>query len=244
MKGKEKITITPRSLEKYAGIKKFRFGEIEEQNRIGVVNGLAYTESGGDLLSIEAVTMPGKDGKLSVTGNLKDVMKESVTVAEMLIKSRAAQFGIDYEELQKKQLHVHVPEGATPKDGPSAGAAMVTAIMSSLTGIEVHKDIAMTGEVNLRGNVTAIGGLKEKLLAALRAGIKKVLIPAENEKDLPDIPAVVKKNIEIVPVRTIEEVLAHALIELPKPKNIADDAEIEQISSEAAENKGEEVIRH
>jgi len=244
MKGKEKITITPRSLEKYAGIKKFQFGEIEDENRVGVVSGLAYTESGGDLLSIEAVTLPGKDGKLSVTGNLKDVMKESVTVAEMLIKSRAAQYGIDYEELKEKQIHVHVPAGATPKDGPSAGAAMVTAIMSSLTGIEIHKDIAMTGEVNLRGNVTAIGGLKEKLLAALRAGIKKALIPQENEKDLPDIPAVVKKNIEIVPVRTIEEVLAHALIEAPKPKNIADNAKIDQISSETAENKGDDVIRH
>lgn len=244
MKGKAKVTITPRSLAKYAGIKKFRYGEIEEENRVGVVNGLAYTESGGDLLSIEAVTMPGKDGKLSVTGNLKDVMKESVTVAEMLIKSRAAQYGIDYEELQKKQIHVHVPEGATPKDGPSAGAAMVTAIMSSLTGIEIHKDIAMTGEVNLRGNVTAIGGLKEKLLAALRAGIKKALIPMENEKDLPDIPAVVKKNIEIIPVRTIEEVLAHALVEMPKPQNIADGAKIEQISPEAAENKGDDVIHH
>ena len=244
MKGKEKVYITPRSIEKYAGVKKYRFGEIEEENRIGVVNGLAYTESGGDLLSIEAVTMPGKDGKLTVTGNLKDVMKESVTVAEMLIKSRAAQFGIDYEELQKKQLHVHVPEGATPKDGPSAGAAMVTAIMSSLTGIEIHKDIAMTGEVNLRGNVTAIGGLKEKLLAALRAGIKKALIPAENEKDLPDIPAVVKKNIEIVPVRTIEEVLAHALVEMPGPQNSDSDEEIKHISPEPAENKGEDVIRH
>jgi ATP-dependent Lon protease len=244
MKGKEKISITPRNLEKYAGVKKFRFGEIEDENRVGVVNGLAYTESGGDLLSIEAVTMPGKDGKLSVTGNLKDVMKESVTVAEMLIKSRAAQYGIDYEELKEKQLHVHVPEGATPKDGPSAGAAMVTAIMSSLTGIEIHKDIAMTGEVNLRGNVTAIGGLKEKLLAALRAGIKKALIPAENEKDLPDIPAVVTKNIEIVPVKSIDEVLAHALIEMPKAQNIADDAKLEQIPSESAENKGEDVIRH
>ena len=244
MKGKEKISITPRNLEKYAGIKKFRFGEIEDENRVGVVNGLAYTETGGDLLSIEAVTLPGKDGKLSVTGNLKDVMKESVTVAEMLIKSRAAQYGIDYEELKEKQIHVHVPEGATPKDGPSAGAAMVTAIMSSLTGIEVHKDIAMTGEVNLRGNVTAIGGLKEKLLAALRAGIKKALIPQENEKDLPDLPAVVTKNIEIVPVKSIDEVLAHALIEMPKAQNIADDAKLEQIPSESAENKGEDVIRH
>ncbi len=244
MKGKEKISITPRSLEKYAGIKKFRFGEIEDENRIGVVNGLAYTESGGDLLSIEAVTMPGKDGKLSVTGNLKDVMKESVTVAEMLIKSRAAQFGIDYEELKEKQIHVHVPEGATPKDGPSAGAAMVTAIMSALTGVEIHKDIAMTGEVNLRGNVTAIGGLKEKLLAALRAGITKALIPQDNEKDLPDLPAVVKKKIEIVPVRTIDEVLVHALTEVPSARNSDSNDKIEHISSETAENKGKDVIHH
>ena len=244
MKGKEKISITPRNLEKYAGVKKHRFGEIEEEDRIGVVNGLAYTETGGDLLSIEAVTMPGKDGKLSVTGNLKDVMKESVTVAEMLIKSRATQYGIDYEELKEKQIHVHVPEGAIPKDGPSAGAAMVTAIMSALTGVEIHKDIAMTGEVNLRGNVTAIGGLKEKLLAALRAGIKKALIPQENEKDLPEIPAVVKKNIEIVPVRNIDEVLGHALLSAPKSQKIADDAQMEQIPSKGAENKGEDVIRH
>jgi len=248
MKGKEKISITPRSLEKYAGVKKFRFGEIEDENRVGVVNGLAYTESGGDLLSIEAVTMPGKDGKLSVTGNLKDVMKESVTVAEMLIKSRASKYGIDYEELKEKQIHVHVPEGATPKDGPSAGAAMVTAIMSALTDIPIHKDIAMTGEVNLRGNITAIGGLKEKLLAALRAGIKKALIPQENEKDLPDIPAVVKKSIEIVPVKNIEDVLEHALTGVPKPldlmQNSDSDAEIKSNLLKTAENKDEDVIRH
>ncbi|MGB0718903.1 MAG: endopeptidase La [Bdellovibrionales bacterium] len=244
MKGRGKITVTPAKLEKYAGIKKFRFGEIEDENRVGVVNGLAYTEAGGDLLSIEAVTMPGKDGKLSVTGNLKDVMKESVTVAEMLIKSRAATYGIDYEDLKEKQIHVHVPEGATPKDGPSAGAAMVTAIMSSLTGIEIHKDIAMTGEVNLRGNVTAIGGLKEKLLAALRAGITKALIPLENEKDLPEIPAVVKKAMEIVPVRNIDEVLMHALTAMPRPAMVEKSGEIDQIRPKSAENKGEEVIRH
>lgn len=244
MKGRVKVSITPRSLEKYAGIKKFRYGEIEEMNRIGVVTGLAYTEAGGDILSIEAVSMPGKDGKVTTTGNIKEVMKESVTVAEMLIKSRAAQYGIDYEELQKKQIHVHVPEGATPKDGPSAGAAMVTAIMSSLTGIEVRNDIAMTGEVNLRGNVTAIGGLKEKLLAAVRGGIKKVLIPSENEKDLPDIPANVKKALEIVPVRSIDEVLAHALVEMPKPQVIENEEKINPVASKAAENKGEGVIRH
>ncbi len=244
MKGREKVSITPRGLEKYAGVKKYRFGEIEEFDRIGVVNGLAYTESGGDLLSIEAVSMPGKDGKVSTTGNLKDVMKESITVAEMLIKSRAAQYGIDYEMLKEKQIHVHVPEGATPKDGPSAGAAMVTAIMSSLTGIEVQRDIAMTGEVNLRGNVTAIGGLKEKLLAALRGGITKALIPQENEKDLADLPKKLLKEIEIVPVRTIDEVLSHALLDMPKPLESIKNEELDRISSETAENKGESVIHH
>lgn len=244
MKGKKKISITPRSLEKYAGVKKFRYGEIEEENRIGVVNGLAYTETGGDLLSIEAVTMPGKDGKVSTTGNIKEVMKESVTVAEMLVKSRAVQYGIDYEKLKERQVHVHVPEGATPKDGPSAGAAMVTAILSALSGIEIYRDIAMTGEVNLRGNVTAIGGLKEKLLAALRGGIKKVLIPQDNEKDLADIPKNVIKGLEIVPVRTIDEVLSHALIQLPQPLDADSTDKISQIPSETAENKGEDVIRH
>ncbi len=244
MKGREKVSITPRSLEKFAGVKKYRYGEIEEYDRIGVVTGLAYTESGGDLLSIEAVTMAGKDCKVSTTGNLKDVMKESITVAEMLTKSRAAQYGLDYEELKEKQIHVHVPEGATPKDGPSAGAAMVTAIISALTGIEIRRDIAMTGEVNLRGNVTAIGGLKEKLLAALRGGIKKVLIPSENEKDLAEIPKNVLKALEIVPVRTIDEVLSHALLDMPKPLESINNGELDQIPSESAENKGETVIHH
>jgi ATP-dependent Lon protease len=244
MKGRGKVVITPRNLEKYAGVKKFRYGEIEDSNRGGVVNGLAYTDTGGDLLSIEAVVMPGKDGKVTTTGNLKDVMKESITVAEMLIKSRALSFGLDYEVLKTKQIHVHVPEGAIPKDGPSAGAAMVTAIMSALTGIEVRNDIAMTGEVNLRGNVTAIGGLKEKLLAALRAGITKVLIPQENEKDLSEIPNNVKKGLEIVPVRTIEEVLAHALMEMPKAKATESAEKIAPAPTESAENKGTDVIRH
>ena len=244
MKGREKVSITPRSLEKFAGVKKYRYGEIEEKNRIGVVNGLAYTESGGDLLSIEAVTMVGKDCKVSTTGNLKDVMKESITVAEMLTKSRAAQYGLDYEQLKEKQIHVHVPEGATPKDGPSAGAAMVTAIISALTEIEIRRDIAMTGEVNLRGNVTAIGGLKEKLLAAMRGGIKKVLIPSENEKDLAEIPKNVTKALEIVPVRTIDEVLSHALLDMPKPLESIKNEELDQISSKTAENKGESVIHH
>lgn len=244
MKGKKSVSVTPKALEKYAGIKKYRFGEVEEANRVGVVNGLAYTEFGGDLLSVEAVTTPGKDGKVTTTGNIKDVMKESITVAEMLMKSRAAKLGIDYEELKQKNIHVHVPEGATPKDGPSAGAAMVTAIVSALTGIEIRRDIAMTGEVNLRGYVTAIGGLKEKLLAALRGGITTVLIPKDNEKDLPDIPDKVKKGLEIIPVNTIEEVLSHALTEIPMPLPERKGEEIEQIAPESAENKGQDMIHH
>ncbi|HOO50070.1 MAG TPA: endopeptidase La [Alphaproteobacteria bacterium] len=243
-----KLSITPRNLGKYAGVRRYSFGEVEENNRIGVVNGLAYTEVGGDLLSIEAVTTPGKDGKLTTTGNLKEVMKESITVAEMLIKSRSAQLGISYEKLKEMNIHVHVPEGATPKDGPSAGAAMVTAIVSALTGIEIRRDIAMTGEVNLRGYVTEIGGLKEKLLAALRGGITKVLIPQDNAKDLEEIPQNVKKGLEIVPVRTIEEVLSYALVTMPEPLNSDENGEktgeIEKISPKTAENQGEDVIRH
>ena len=244
MKGKERVYITPRNLKNYAGVEKFSSREIDEHDNIGVVSGLSYSEVGGSILQIEAVNYEGKDGKVTMTGNLKDVMKESITVAEMLIKSRAAQYGIDYEELQKKQIHVHVPEGAVPKDGPSAGAAMVTAIVSSLTGIPISKDIAMTGEVNLRGKVTQIGGLKEKLLGALRGGIQKVLIPEDNVKDLEEIPANVKRELEIVSVGTIDEVLAHALLEAPKPLVAESGEKIEQIASESAENKGEDVIRH
>lgn len=244
MKGKQKISITPRNLSKFAGVRKFRYGEVELENRIGVVNGLAYTEVGGDLLSIEAVSIPGKDGKVTTTGNLKDVMRESITVAEMLIKSRAASLGIRSDDLKNKAIHVHVPEGATPKDGPSAGGAMVTAIVSALTDIEVHRDVALTGEVNLRGYVTAIGGLKEKLLAALRAGITKVLIPQDNEKDLVDIPANVKKGMTIVPVKTIDEVLSHLLVRQPEPITETEGEKNEDFSLKAKENKEEGVIRH
>ncbi len=243
-KKKKKITITLRNVEKYAGVRRHRFGAADEVDKIGVVNGLAYTESGGDLLSIEAVAMRGKDAKVTTTGNLKEVMKESITVAEMLIKSRSSQFGLHYEDLKKQQIHVHVPEGAIPKDGPSAGAAMVTAIISALTEIPVHKTVAMTGEVNLRGHVTAIGGLKEKLLGALRGGIKTVLIPKDNEKDLADVPDNVKKGLKIIPVSTIEEVLAQALLDIPKPLDPDSVKEIDEISSKTAENKGEDVIRH
>ena len=244
MKGKTKISVTPKSLGKYAGVQKHRYGEIDDKDRVGVVTGLAYTESGGDLLSIEAVTMPGKDGKVSTTGNLKDVMKESITVAEMLIKSRAAEFGVDYEALKEKAVHVHVPEGAVPKDGPSAGAAMVTAIISSLTKIEIKRDVAMTGEVNLRGYVTAIGGLKEKLLAAMRGGIKTVLIPEENEKDLEDIPDNVKKALKIVPVANISQVLSYALIKNPEPIIEQKQGDIDVSNQKTAENKDSEIIRH
>jgi len=244
MKGKGKVSVTPGNLEKYAGIRKYRFGEVDGEDRVGIVSGLAYTEFGGDLLSIEAVTMPGKDGKVSTTGNLKEVMRESITVAEMLIKSRANRFGIDFEKLNATNIHVHVPEGATPKDGPSAGAAMTTAIISALTGIEVRKDIAMTGEINLRGYVTEIGGLKEKLLAAHRGGIRKVLIPKDNAKDLPEIPDKVKKGLTIVPVNTIEEVLIHALVRLPTPIEPENKEKSGEIPPESTENKGEGVIRH
>ncbi len=244
MKGRDKAIVTPRNLDKYAGVRKFSFGAVEEKDRVGVVNGLAYTEFGGDLLSIEAVTMPGKDAKVTTTGNLKEVMRESITVAEMLIKSRAESFGIKSEDLNTKSMHVHVPEGATPKDGPSAGAAMVTALVSALTGIEVRRDIAMTGEVNLRGYVTEIGGLKEKLLAAHRGGIRKVLIPRDNAKDLVDIPANVKKGLEIVPVSVIDEVLHHALVRDPVPVIRKDEDIVDSVAAKTAENKESDVIRH
>ncbi len=244
MKKRGGISVTPRNLEKFAGVRRYRYGGMDAQDRVGVVNGLAYTESGGDLLSIEAVTVPGKDGKVTTTGNLKDVMKESITVAEMLVKSRAAAFGIDYEILKETQIHVHVPEGAIPKDGPSAGAAMVTGIISSLTGIPVRRDVAMTGEVNLRGYVTEIGGLKEKLMGALRAGITTVLIPQDNAKDLADIPANIKKALTIRPVNTIEEVLTLALTTLPTPILTDSVKKKVDLPPETAENKVEGVIHH
>ncbi|MCD8570139.1 MAG: endopeptidase La [Alphaproteobacteria bacterium] len=244
MKGKTKISITPKNLGQYAGIQKFSTREIDDDDRVGVVNGLSYSEVGGSILAIESVGMQGKDGKVSMTGNLKDVMKESITVAEMLIKSRAPQLGIEYDKLKEMQIHVHVPEGAVPKDGPSAGAAMVTSIVSCLTGIPVHNDLAMTGEVNLRGKVTEIGGLKEKLLGAIRGGIKKVLIPEDNVKDLEEIPKNVKAALEIVAVRNIEEVLSHALTEGLCPITEKKTAEIGEILQKNAENSGEDVIHH
>jgi len=208
------ITIDEERLAKYAGVRKYKYGEMDAEDQVGIITGLAYTDFGGDILTIEAVKMPGK-GRMTVTGNLKDVMKESISAANSYVRSRATKFGIEPPSFERTDVHIHVPDGATPKDGPSAGAAMATAIVSVLTGIPIRKDIAMTGEVTLRGRVTAIGGLKEKLLAALRSGVKTVLIPSENEKDLADIPENVKAQMEIIPVSTMDEVLAEALTRAP-----------------------------
>ena len=207
---KKKIHVTAKNLKEFLGVQKFRFGETDKKDQIGVVTGLAWTSVGGDLLTIEAVSMPGK-GRMTVTGNLKDVMKESISAAKSYVQSRAPDFGISPKRFQSTDIHVHVPEGATPKDGPSAGIGMVTAMVSVLTDIPIRKDIAMTGEVTLRGRVLPIGGLKEKLLAALRGGVKTVLIPVDNVKDLDDIPENVKSALEIVPVSTVDEVLNAAL---------------------------------
>ncbi len=205
-----------KDLNNYLGIKKFNYGEIENENKIGVSTGLAWTEVGGEILKIESVNMPGK-GKMQITGKLGEVMQESVKAAKSYVRSKSLEFGIIPPLFEKKDFHIHVPEGATPKDGPSAGIAIVTSIISSITGIPVNKDVAMTGEVTLRGNVLQIGGLKEKLLAAHRAGIKKALIPMDNKKDLVEIPEVIKKSIEIVCVNTVDEVLKQALTKELKP---------------------------
>jgi ATP-dependent Lon protease len=204
------VSIDAERLAKYSGVRKFRYGETDEEDQVGIVTGLAYTEFGGDILTIEAVKMPGK-GRMSITGNLKEVMKESIAAANSFVRARSTRFGIAPPDFEKTDVHVHVPEGATPKDGPSAGVAMAVAITSVLTGVPIRKDIAMTGEITLRGRVLAIGGLKEKLLAALRSGVTTVLIPLENEKDLAEVPENVKAGLEIVPVATVDEVLARAL---------------------------------
>ncbi|MEF2073904.1 endopeptidase La [Consotaella aegiceratis] len=210
------VEVTAENISEYLGVQRYRYGEAELDDQVGVVTGLAWTEVGGELLTIEGVMMPGR-GKMTVTGNLKDVMKESISAAASYVRSRALDYGIKPPLFDKRDIHVHVPEGATPKDGPSAGVAMATAIISVMTGIPVHREIAMTGEITLRGRVLPIGGLKEKLLAALRGGIKKVLIPEENAKDLADIPDNVKNNLEIVPVSRMGEVLRHALVRELEP---------------------------
>jgi ATP-dependent Lon protease len=213
---KKKVIVSAKTLEDYIGVPRFRYGEAESEDQVGVVTGLAWTEVGGELLTIEGVMMPGK-GRMTVTGNLRDVMKESISAAASYARSRCVDFGIEPPIFDRRDIHVHVPEGATPKDGPSAGVAMATAIVSIMTGIPVRRDIAMTGEITLRGRVLPIGGLKEKLLAALRGGLKKVLIPEENAKDLAEIPDSVKNGLEIVPVSRMDEVLAHALVRQPQP---------------------------
>ena len=209
-KEKTNSLVTEKELSEYLGVEKFSYGEMEQENRIGVVTGLAWTEVGGEILKIETVSMPGK-GKMEITGKLGDVMQESVRAAKSYIRSKSLDYGIIPPIFEKKDFHIHVPEGATPKDGPSAGVGMVTSIVSAITEIPVDKNIAMTGEITLRGIVLPIGGLKEKLLAAHRAGIKKVLIPYENKKDLVEIPEVIKKNVEIIPVKSVDEVLKIAL---------------------------------
>jgi ATP-dependent Lon protease len=238
-----KVRVNRRNIEKFAGVPRYRYGEAETEDLVGVSTGLAWTEVGGELLSIEAVIVPGK-GKVTATGKLGDVMKESIQAAEYYVKSRALDYGIQPTIFEKHDIHVHVPEGATPKDGPSAGVAMVTAIVSVLTGIEIRRDLAMTGEVTLRGRVFPIGGLKEKLLAALRGNIKTVLIPKENEKDLADIPDNVKKGLEIIPTSTVDEVLAQALVTELTPIEWVEPAEVDAAhkAQEGAEHSG--VVTH
>lgn len=231
------MVITPENLSDYLGVRRHKYGLAEEENQVGVVTGLAYTSVGGDLLQIEALRLPGK-GRMKTTGKLGDVMKESIDAASSYVRSISPQIGVKPPKFERMDIHVHVPEGATPKDGPSAGLAMVTSIVSVLTGIPVRRDIAMTGEVTLRGNALPIGGLKEKLLAALRGGIKTVFIPKENEKDLAELPDNVKDGLEIVPVSHVFEVLDRALVRKPEPIEW-DEAAEEAAAQALAEKRGD-----
>ena len=236
----DRVKITRQNLKKYAGIRKYRYGEAEHEDLVGVTTGLAWTEVGGEILSVEAVVMPGK-GQVTLTGKLGDVMKESIQAARSFVRSRALPFGVKPKTFEKKDIHLHVPEGATPKDGPSAGVAMCTSIVSALTGIPVRKDVAMTGEITLRGRVLPIGGLKEKLLAALRGGITTVLIPKDNEKDLEEIPDNVKRDLEIVPVTTADEVLERALTKSLVPLELEEEEEAE-VSPSADDTEVEDDV--
>jgi ATP-dependent Lon protease len=236
-----RVTVTPRTLEKYLGVRRFRYGIAEENDQVGQVTGLAWTEVGGELLTIEAAVVNGK-GKLTHTGQLGDVMTESIQAAMTVVRSRAPLLGIDDEFHQTNDVHIHVPEGATPKDGPSAGVGMCTALVSALTDIPVKADVAMTGEITLRGEVLPIGGLKEKLLAAHRGGINKVLIPLENEKDLAEIPKNIKDKLTIVPVKWIDEVLEHALTHMPVP-SAKDESDQSKPDAPQDEAKSEDVVR-
>ena len=241
MTKKKKIAVDTQNLPDFLGVHRYRFGEAETHDQVGVVTGLAWTEVGGELLTIEGVMMPGK-GRMTVTGNLKDVMKESISAAASYVRSRAVDFGIEPPLFDRRDIHVHVPEGATPKDGPSAGVAMATTIVSVFTGIPIRRDIAMTGEITLRGRVLPIGGLKEKLLAALRGGIKKVLIPEENAKDLADIPDNVKNNLEIIPVSRMDEVLSHALVRAPVA--ITWEEDVKSAMKKIADDDASTVVAH
>ena len=238
------IKVTVKNLEKYAGIRKFRFGETEEDDLVGVVTGLAWTEVGGELLTIEGILVPGK-GKMTITGKLGDVMQESVQAANAYVRARAVDFGIEPPLFDRRDIHIHVPEGAVPKDGPSAGVGMITAMVSVLTQNPIRKDVAMTGEITLRGRVLPIGGLKEKLLAALRGGVKTVIIPKDNEKDLADIPENVTKGLEIIPVATVDEVLEHALTQPLVPIEWDEAAhDSARVSAVHDESDASGVVRH
>ncbi len=240
----EKVKVTSRNLDKYAGVRRFRYGEAEHDDMVGITTGLAYTEVGGELLSIEAVVLPGK-GKMTITGKLGDVMQESIQAAKSYLRARAPELGLKPTIFDKRDMHVHVPEGATPKDGPSAGIGMFTSMLSALTGIPVKCSVAMTGEITLRGRVLPIGGLKEKLLAAHRGGIKTVLIPKDNEKDLAEIPDNVKEGIELIPVSSVDEVIAVALVEAPTPIEWTDqDAEDLDKVPESKDGDSGELITH
>jgi ATP-dependent Lon protease len=238
-----RVQVTRRNLAKYAGVPRYRFGEAEHEDMIGVTTGLAWTETGGELLTIEAVILPGK-GKMTITGKLGDVMRESVQASDSFVRSRAPSFGVNPAIFEKKDIHIHVPEGATPKDGPSAGVAMCTSIVSVLTGIAVRSTLAMTGEITLRGRVLPIGGLKEKLLAALRGGIKTVLIPDENEKDLAEIPDNVKRGLEIIPVATVDDVLRHALVSQPEAIELSETETVDQLPASSTKDEVGGVVTH
>jgi ATP-dependent Lon protease len=237
-----KVVVNGKSLNKFLGVRRYTFGMAEKENQVGQVTGLAWTEVGGELLTIEAVTVPGK-GKTMTTGKLGEVMQESIQAALTVVRRRSKQLGIADDFYQKNDLHIHLPEGATPKDGPSAGIAITTALVSVLTGIPVRADVAMTGEITLRGEVLPIGGLKEKLLAALRGGIRMAMIPEENSKDLVEIPDNVKNALEIVPVRWIDKVLELALERLPQPL-VESTAEVPVAALPATEAAATSVITH
>jgi ATP-dependent Lon protease len=240
----DKVELTADNVSDYLGVRRYRYGMGEEEDQIGAVTGLAWTEVGGELLTIEAVTVPGK-GQIKTTGKLGDVMKESVEAAMSFVKARSPSFGVKPSLFARKDIHIHLPEGAVPKDGPSAGVGMVTAMISTLTGIAVRRDVAMTGEVTLRGRVLPIGGLKEKLLAALRGGITTVLIPSENEKDLAEIPDSVKESLKIVAVSHVDEVLAHAMTEAMRPIEWTDlDEHAAEPPLSQGETSGGAAVRH